>query len=240
MASGSEGGCVLVSGGAGALGRHVVDAFLDDGARVHVPVLDSREEGELAAHLGSRSGDVRVHREANLADAEVVERIFEDIEASGDGAPGVLLNIAGGFTMAPVEETAPETWRRMLDMNATTAFLCSRAAFPRMKRAGGGRIVTIAALPALERGQAGLSAYGAAKAAVLNLTGTLSQEGVEHGITVNAILPSIIDTPANREAMPDADTSAWVPPGEIAGICRFLASDAARTLTGAALTLRLD
>jgi NAD(P)-dependent dehydrogenase (short-subunit alcohol dehydrogenase family) len=151
----------------------------------------------------------------------------------------ILFNLAGGFEMAPVEETEPGTWERLWQMNVTTAFLCSRTAFPGMKKQGWGRAVNVSALPAVERGQAGLSAYGAAKAAVLNLTGSLSREGVEEGITVNAVLPSIIDTPENREAMPDADTSTWLPPQEIAGVLVFLAADEARVVNGAALTLTL-
>jgi NAD(P)-dependent dehydrogenase (short-subunit alcohol dehydrogenase family) len=100
--------------------------------------------------------------------------------------------------------------------------------------------VNVSAFPAIDRGKSGLSAYGAAKAAVLNLTQTLAKEGIGHGITVNAVLPSIIDTPANQAAMPNADRSTWLPPEEIASVLAFLASDDARILNGAALTLTLD
>lgn len=239
MGKGSGRRTVLVSGGAGALGRWVVQRFSDDGHALHVPVRDPEAGEVLRDFLGVRADGVDVHAGMDLTDAAAVDRLFADVQSSDGRGPDVLLNLAGGFAMGSVEETGPETWQRMIGINATTAFLCSRAAFPHMKRAGWGRIVNVAALPA-EGGQPGLSAYAAAKAAVLNLTRTLSREGVAHGITANAVLPSIIDTPANREAMPGADTSAWLPPGEVAEVCRFLTSDAARTLTGAALTLRLD
>jgi NAD(P)-dependent dehydrogenase (short-subunit alcohol dehydrogenase family) len=231
---------VLVTGGGGALGRHVVARFTDAGASVHVPVYDQDEADGLKDFLKERASSVQLHRDADLTRPEVVDRVFGTVEKADGRSPDILLNLAGGFHMAPVHETDPQAWDRMMRMNATTAFLCSRAAFPGMRERRWGRIVHVSALPALEGGQAGLSAYGAAKAAVLNLTRSLCREGAPHGITVNAVLPSIIDTPANREAMPDADTGAWIPPAEIAGVLHFLASDDARVLNGAALTLRLD
>jgi NAD(P)-dependent dehydrogenase (short-subunit alcohol dehydrogenase family) len=161
---------------------------------------------------------------------------IEEIEGRG---PEVVLNLAGGFAMAEIEETDLATWSKMWGINATTAFLTSRAAFPGMRAAGWGRIINVSALPALDRGKVGLSAYGASKAALLNLTYTLAKEGVGLGITVNAILPSIIDTPANRKSMPNADTATWLPPKEIAEVLLFLASDRARTVNGAAIPLTL-
>jgi NAD(P)-dependent dehydrogenase (short-subunit alcohol dehydrogenase family) len=235
-----DGLSALVTGGGGALGRHVVKRFLEAGARVHVPVFEPEEKEELGDFLGDGAAAVQFHSDADLTDPGTVSRIMGAIEGPERPGPDILLNLAGGFAMMPVEETSPDDWHRMLDMNATTAFLCSRGAFPAMRARGRGRIVNVSALPALEGGDAGMAAYAAAKAAVLNLTRTLSREGVEHRITVNAVLPSIIDTPANRKAMPEADTSAWIPPSEIAAICHFLATDQARVLTGAALTLRLD
>lgn len=229
----------FVTGGGGALGRHVVRAFLSSGARVHVPVLEAQEGEELREFLADDEG-LALHADGDLSRASEVERILSEIEKRAGRGPDILLNLAGGFSMAPIEETDEEEWGRMFAMNATTAFLCSRAVLPGMKKRGWGRIVTMSALPALEGGAAGLSAYGAAKAAVLNLTGTLSREGIDHGVTANAILPSIIDTPANRDAMPDTDHSTWVEPQEIATLCHFLCTDGARALTGASLTMRLD
>lgn len=230
----------LVTGGAGALGRHVVRRLLDAGADTHVPVLRTEEGDELREFLGRSPDHLTLHPDADLTQAPVVEGLMERVREGSGRTPDIVLNLAGGFQMAPLEETDPGVWDRMLGMNATTAFLCSRAAFAGMLERAWGRIVNVSALPALEGGQEGLSAYGAAKAAVLNLTRTLAREGAGRGISVNAILPSIIDTPANRRAMPDADTGAWLPPEEIAEVLRFLLSDEARIVNGAALTLRLD
>ncbi len=230
---------VLITGGTGDLGQWVVEAFLAQGDRVHVPVFAPGEAEGLRERLGDRAHRVRFHMEADLTRPESVRGVFEAVEAEGEGPPLVLLNLAGGFTMAPLEETEPHAWDRMWRMNATTAFLCARQGFPGMREAGWGRIVNVSAFPALELGSPGLSAYGAAKAAVLNLTRTLAREGVEDGITVNAVLPSIIDTPGNRSSMPDQDRSTWLDPSEIAGVFRFLASEEARIVNGSALTLTL-
>jgi NAD(P)-dependent dehydrogenase (short-subunit alcohol dehydrogenase family) len=230
---------VLVTGGAGHLGRHVVRRFLSAGARVHVPLFEKEDDAPLADFVGDRSHALRLHRDVNLADPASGERLVGEIQSEEGSGPAVLLNLAGGFAMSPVEDTEPETWRRMWEINASSAFFASRAVFPGMKRAGWGRIVNVSAFPAIDRGKSGLSAYGAAKAAVLNLTQTLAKEGLGHGITVNAVLPSIIDTPANRASMPDADRSHWLPPEEIASVLAFLASDEARVVNGAAITLTL-
>jgi NAD(P)-dependent dehydrogenase (short-subunit alcohol dehydrogenase family) len=127
----------------------------------------------------------------------------------------------------------------MMAMNATSAFLCCKYAAPFLKASGSGRIVNVAAQPALGRGASNMSAYSASKTAVLNLTYSLSQELVRDGITVNAIVPSTIDTPANRASMPDADRSTWLAPEAIAGVIAFLASDAAGIVTGTAVNLSL-
>jgi len=231
---------VLVTGGAGHLGRHVVRRFLEGNAVVHVPVR-SREDGEaLESFLQGKDGRLHVHLSEDLTSPEIVQRLLGRIEGVGDGSPDVLLNLAGGFTMSPIEQTTPDDWNRMIGMNATTAFLLSRSVIPGMKRAGWGRIINVAAFPAIERGKAGLTAYGAAKAAVLNLTQSLARELVGHGITVNSVIPSIIDTPANRESMPDAGRDGWLSPDDIAGVMRFLASDDASIVTGAAIPLTLD
>lgn len=230
----------LVTGGTGHLGRHVVKRLLEAGASVHVPVFDPDEAGELRDFLGDGAAAVRFHRDADLTRADRVQAVLDGVRDTDGQGPDILLNLAGGFQMAPVHETAPEDWDRMMGMNSTTAFLASRAVFAEMKERGWGRIVNMAAIPALEGSQAGLSAYAAAKSAVLSLTRTLALEGAAHGVTTNALLPTIIDTPANREAMPEADTSGWIPPGEIAAVIHFLVSNEARVVNGAALTLRLD
>lgn len=229
----------LITGGSGQLGRAVVKRFLEAGARVHVPIFSEGEIPALEAHLGDGMSALHLHRDADLTDPDSVSRMFTDLERAEGRGPDVLLNLAGGFAVSALEESEPDQWQRMWELNATTAYLASRAAFPGMRARRWGRILTVSALPALDRGARGMAAYGAAKSAVLNLTQTLAREGVEHGITANAILPSIIDTPANRESMPEADTATWLAPWDIAGVLLFLASEEGQIVNGAALPLTL-
>lgn len=227
----------LITGGTGALGQWVVRAFLDRGHRVHVTWIDEDELEPLKEFLGDDYERVQLH-DVDLTEAEDVEELFEEIEEAG--GVKTLVNVAGGFAYGSIEETDAETWQRMLELNATTCFLCSRAAAAALKERGeSGHIVNVAAVPALDGGAAHMSAYSASKAAVLNLTQSFSDELVEDGITVNAIVPTTIDTPANREAMADADRSTWLPPEEIAEVIAFLTSEKARIVTGAAVTLSL-
>lgn len=231
----------IVTGGSGQLGRYVVSRLLRDGIRTHVPLFHEHPVEELREALGGqRASSLHFHRDADLRRPEQATRVVRDVVAIEGRPPDTLLNLAGGFVMGPVEQTDPETWEGMWQTNATTAFLCSRAVFPGMKAAGWGRIVNMSAFPAIDRGKSGLTAYGAAKSAVLNLTQTLAREGAAHGITVNALLPSIIDTPANRDAMPEADTSAWLPPARVADVIVFLISDAAGIVNGAGIPLTLS
>jgi NAD(P)-dependent dehydrogenase (short-subunit alcohol dehydrogenase family) len=152
------------------------------------------------------------------------------------GGLDVVCNIAGGFAMGPpVHETPPELWRRMLDMNATTVLNVAAATVPLMLAGGrGGKIVNVGAMAALS-GKADMAAYVASKSAVIRLTESMAAELRERGINVNCVLPSTIDTPANRAGMPKADFSRWVAPAALADVIAFLASDAARAVHGAAL-----
>lgn len=143
----------------------------------------------------------------------------------------------GGFAYASLGDTEPATWDRMLSMNATSAFLCCRAAVPGMRAGKWGRIVNVASVPAVGGGAANLTAYSAAKAAVLNLTYSLAKELMADGITANAIVPSTIDTPANRAAMPDADRSTWLSAEAIGDVVVMLASEQAGIVTGTAVNL---
>ena len=230
---GSEQRGVLVTGGTGALGRSVVREFLDQGDRVHVSWVLEEELQALEAYLGQEFSRVQLH-EADLTDEGEVARVFQEIREAGGLT--VSAHIAGGFVYAPLEDTDAVTWRRMMEMNATTCFLCCRAAAELMGE-GGGSLVNVAAVPALGQGAANMSAYSASKAAVLNLTRSLASELAARRITVNAIVPSMIDTPANREAMPDADRSSWVTPDEIARVVAFLSGPQGRIVTGSALQL---
>jgi len=221
---------VLVTGAAGNLGQAVAEAFFERGANL---VLLGRRREELTKVYGSANerrmlapADVLDQAEVEAAVTSAIER-FERID--------VLCNIAGGFRMgAPVHETTDEMWQSMLDVNARSVITMARAVVPRMLAAGSGKIVNVAAMAAL-KGGAGMGAYAASKSATIRLTETMAAELRDKGINVNCVMPSIIDTPQNRDAMPGADPQRWVAPAALAEVILFLASDAARAVHGAAI-----
>lgn len=204
----------VVTGGTGALGMAVVGRLVAAGAEVHVPVFVAEElEG-----FPYRDHDaVTLHEGLDLSSEADVARLY--------GATSALyasIHAAGGFTMGPITETGLDTWDHLMGMNATTCFLCCREAV-RAMAGREGRIVNVAARPVLIPTPQ-MTAYSASKAAVAALTTSLAEELSESGIWVNAVVPSIIDTPANRAAMPDADHRAWPKPDEITETIAFLAS----------------
>jgi NAD(P)-dependent dehydrogenase (short-subunit alcohol dehydrogenase family) len=221
---------VLVTGAAGNLGRAVAEAFFERGANL---VLFGRREEELTEVYGSANirrmlapANVLDQADVDAAVAFAIKR-FERID--------VLCNIAGGFRMGtPVHETPDEVWQSMLDVNARSVITMARAVVPRMLAAGSGKIVNVAAMAALT-GKAGMGAYAASKSATIRLTESMAAELRDKGINVNCVMPSIIDTPQNRAAMPDADPRHWVAPAALAEVILFLASDAARAINGAAV-----
>jgi NAD(P)-dependent dehydrogenase (short-subunit alcohol dehydrogenase family) len=150
------------------------------------------------------------------------------------GAVHGLVNVAGGFRWEAIEGGDPATWQAMFSLNVLTALHASQAVLPALLAAGGGRIVNIGAGAAV-RAATGMGAYAASKAGVLRLTEALAEEFKDRGVTVNALLPSIIDTPANRRDMPDADFSRWVTAEALADVVAFLLSDGARAITGAGI-----
>ncbi|GMV04278.1 MAG: short-chain dehydrogenase [Gemmatimonadota bacterium] len=225
----------VVTGGTGALGSAVTGALLRDGWRVYVPWVTEKEAARLRESLGDPPA--LITRRADLADADAVEAFFTQVDA-GPGGLRLLCNLVGGFAMAPVEGTEPATWERMVTLNATAPFLAIRSAVPRLRAAGGGAVVNVAAAAALGGPVAGMSAYLAAKSALVSLTRNLAAELAADGITVNAVAPTVIDTPANRASMPDADPSTWLSTDEIADVVRFLAGPSARIVTGSVLELR--
>ncbi|HEY7302000.1 MAG TPA: SDR family NAD(P)-dependent oxidoreductase [Xanthobacteraceae bacterium] len=218
---------VVVTGGTGALGTAVVGALIVGGAICHVPFMVAHEAGRFAFREHDR---VRLMPVANLADETEVARLY-------DAVPNLWasIHLAGGFAMAPIGETGKSDLMAQLETNFITAFLCCRAAVNAMTRGGaGGRIVNTAARPALEwRSGAGMTAYAASKAAVAAFTAALAEEVVKAGILVNAVAPSIMDTSANRAAMPKADYAAWPKVEEVAATIVFLASPENKVTRGA-------
>src|SRR5580700_7574977 len=225
---------IVVSGGAGALGSAVVEALAAAGAICHVPCL---HEAEKQSCRLQESKNVRLAVAGNLADEAVVARFYQGI------APlWASIHIAGGFAMAPMRDTTAALLRQQLDMNFVSCALCCRAAVNAMSSntaaGSGGRIVNVAARPGLEwRSGAGMVAYTASKAAVAALTAALAEEVVKDGILVNAVAPSIMDTPANRAAMPKADYALWPKVEEVAATIVFLASPDNRVTRGAIVSV---
>jgi NAD(P)-dependent dehydrogenase (short-subunit alcohol dehydrogenase family) len=215
---------IVVTGGAGALGTAVVSALIEAGAICHVPCFDEAEAKRFRLRDHKQ---VIVVIAGNLADETIVNRVYQGI------APlWASIHIAGGFAGAPLRETAVAVIRRQIDMNLVSCMLCCRAAVIAMT--GGGRIVNVAARAALEwRTGAGMVAYTASKAAVAALTAALAEEVAKDGILVNAVAPSIMDTPANRQSMPKADYALWPKVEEVAATVAFLASPDNRVTRGA-------
>ena len=216
---------VVVTGAAGALGADVARRLLELGAVVHAPVRDAKGAPSHAK--------LRLVPGVDLADEAAVTAFFAALPELW-----ASIHVAGGFAAAPLLETTLATWRQQLDINATTAFLCTREALRRM---GGreGRIVNVTARAALEpRGAAGMAAYAASKAALAAFTQAVAEEAGASGVLVNAVAPSIMDTPANRAAMPKADASRWPKTAEVAETIVWLASPESAPLSGA--NLRMD
>jgi len=209
---------VVITGGTGALGIAVVGSLLEAGAVCHVPY---RSEAE-AQHFPHREHkNLSLTALGDLADEAAVMRYYEDLPKLW-----ASIHIAGGFAFAPIEKTDKALLMGQIESNLVSAYLCSRAAIAAFRRAGGGgRIVNVAARPALEpRTGASMSAYTAAKAGVAAFTIALGEEVAGDGILVNAVAPSIMDTPANRKSMPKADYAAWPKVEEVAATILFLAS----------------
>lgn len=224
-----SGRSVLVTGGTGALGRAVVEAFLAAGDRVVVPWIVPAEADAARAAWREALAAGR----AELVEADVAEDAGAARAVAAAGPVEVLVNGVGGFAGGtPVDATPLEVWDRMYRMNLRTAVACARAALPGMRSRQRGVIVNVASQAAFAQ-PAGLAAYSASKAAVAVLTRTLQAEVARDGVRVAAIVPSTIDTPANRAAMPGADFSSWTPPAKIADVILWLASDAASTVRGA-------
>lgn len=227
-----EGKTAIITGGTGGLGTGVLRELLHEGANVISTYIDEQElKGcfELVRDYKDRVVLLRGNLTLPKQAARVAAKTLKEF-----GRIDVLVHLAGGFVYSTFMDSDAKTFQRMYDINLTTLVNAAKAVLPAMIAQSYGRIVTVSSRPALA-GTAGVGAYSASKAAVLNLTQTLAEETIEHGITVNSILPGTIDTPANRRDMPDADFTRWVTPGEIAKVIAFLASDDSKPITGAGI-----
>ncbi len=224
----------VVTGGTGAFGQSVVLRFLRDGAAVSVPWIVPEEWESLKSRAGD--GAARLHgARVDGTDESAFSAFVADVLARSQRID-VLVNTVGGFAGGDLASTRIAEWRRMLDLNLTSAVIGCRAVLPAMRAARRGRIVNIASravVPPL----GGFIAYTVSKSAVIALTQALAQEERPHGITVNAVLPSTMDTPANRSAMPDADRSGWVTTEAVADVIAYLVSDAAGAVSGATVAV---
>jgi NAD(P)-dependent dehydrogenase (short-subunit alcohol dehydrogenase family) len=214
---------IIITGAFGALGTAVVQAALQAGA--NVAAIDRAEAPPTGVDLGKaqRFGGV------DLSDAASAKQAIE-AAANGLGGLDALVNIAGTFRWETLADGKLETWDFLYHVNLRTAVAASQAALAHLRK--GGRIVNVGALSALKAG-AGVGAYTASKSGVMRFTESLAEELKERDITVNAVLPSTIDTPANRKDMPKADFSKWIKPQQLADVILFLISDQASAITGA-------
>ncbi|RZJ18678.1 MAG: SDR family NAD(P)-dependent oxidoreductase [Brevundimonas sp.] len=212
---------VAITGGHGVLGSAVVQAALDAG--LSVAVIDHARGHTVPDGVLALGG-------VDLTDAAQGQQAIDAV-AERFGRLDALLNIAGGFIWQPTDAADP-AWERMYALNVLTALNASRAALPYLQASDEGRIVNVGSAAALKAG-AGMGPYAAAKAGVHSLTQAMAEELKGGSVTVNAVLPSIIDTPANRKDMPEADPSHWVAPADLAHAILFLASPQARAITGA-------
>jgi NAD(P)-dependent dehydrogenase (short-subunit alcohol dehydrogenase family) len=210
---------VVITGGIGGLGSAVVEHFLAAGATCHLPVIGPAAPSPASGT--KQTGPV------DLTDEAAVERYYASL-------PPIVasVHLAGGFQAKPIEATRRADLDHQLATNLITTFLCCREAIKALRQTGGGRIVNVAAR-VVEVAPSGMAAYAAAKAAVAGLTRALAEEVKGDGILVNAVLPSIIDTPANRTAMPNANHDRWPKPAELALAIRWLASPENALTSGA-------
>ena len=219
----------IVTGGTGALGQSIVLRFLRAGATVGVPWFVAEEWAGLQAAAGE-ARDRLSGRKIDMADEAAVTAFVAETGGAATRVD-VIVNAVGGFAGGDLASTPLAEWRRMIDLNLTSAVVGCRAVLPGMRAARWGRIINIssrAVVPPL----GGFIGYTVAKSAVIALTQALAQEERPHGITVNAVLPSTMDTPGNRRAMPDADRSTWVSTEAVADVIAYLASESASVVTG--------
>ena len=220
---------VIITGGTGGLGWAVTQLALKRGARITIPYHSPDQAERLKQSLNNKDSDRINFVFADLRDEQKVSEIFEPHERV-DG----LIHLVGGFSMGPTTDYSLEDWQQQISLNMTSTFLVCKFALRKMQKTGYGRIVTVASRAALEPDRL-LAAYSATKAGVLALTRSIAVETKGTGITANTVLPSVIDTPANRKSMGEKEAHKWVKPASLAEVICFLASEAAADIRGAAI-----
>ncbi len=220
---------ILLTGGTGGLGLGVTPAVLARGAQVTIPYHSERGIERLKEKLPSAEFERIRFVKADLNQEAVVERLVSDL-----GRVDVLIHLVGGFSMGRTDEFSFEDWKKSFDLNLNTTFLVCKHSLRVMRQHGYGRIVTVGSRGAVQPA-AQLAAYSAAKAGVVALTKAIAEENKDKDITANVVLLSVIDTAANREAMGSEQADTWVKPESLAEVICFLASEAARDVSGAAI-----
>ena len=224
---------VLITGGTGILGSSVTKTFLTQGDNVAVTYLFDSEVDRFKEYNPEQYDNV-TFLYANVTEQDDVQKTI-DTFLSKFNQLDILVNIVGGFIGGiPTTELEEDRWDFMMNLNLKSVFLCCKAVIPHMTERGSGKIVNVSARAGL-KGEAEMSAYCVSKGGVRTLTESLAAEVMDSGINVNCIMPSIMDTPMNREAMPDEDHARWVKTDEVADVICFLASDAAGIINGAAI-----
>jgi NAD(P)-dependent dehydrogenase (short-subunit alcohol dehydrogenase family) len=230
-----RGKVAIVTGGTGALGQAVTRRFLADGAFAIVPWIVEAERDRLLATLGAGDRERLLLVRTDVGDHAAMRDLVTTVKTR-HGRVDALVALVGGFAGGSLLETDAATWERMLALNLTATFVAARAVVPAMVAAGNGRVITIGSRAVVPPG-GGFIAYTVAKAGVIAFTQALAVELRGSGVTANCVLPSTMDTPANRAAMPDADRSGWVPVESVAEAIAFLAGDGGRHVTGALITI---
>ena len=225
----------VVTGGTGALGQAVTMRLLTDGAIVAIPYAVEAERARLTERIPAADRHRVILQPVDVIDVKAMTAFAESVVAAR-GKIDVLVAGVGGFAGGSLIETDLETWKRMLDLNLTSVFSVTKAVVPLMVRARYGRVVVIASR-AVVPPSGGFIAYTVAKAGAIAFAQALSQEAHPLGITVNAVLPSTMDTPANRAAMPDSDRKGWVPVEAVADAIAGLAREASGHITGTLLAI---
>jgi len=230
-----DGKVAIVTGATGSLGRAVTKILLENGAKVVTPYRTSERQDELAKFVGILSSALTGFQ-ADVTDVKSVQNLLKKT-LEMHGRVDILLNIAGAYVGGKeVAETEEDQWDFMMATNLKSVFLCSKAVLPTMIRQNFGRIVSVAARPAVEkRLRVKSGAYAVSKAGVVVLTETMAEEVKKYDINVNCVMPSTIDTPNNRKNLVRTDSANWVKPEDIAKVILFLVSDDSKVISGTAI-----